>query len=232
MHDRRLERRLGREAKVAARAAARAVSAHAAAVERQEWVRRRARRRLPVQAAVAGGSTAGVVFLGFGDGWLVLAVGSGLLAMRSLARLTHRRPALPPPSFTPAAVPPPPPRGSAAWPALRRLEEARTSMARMLPLVAPAGRDAAEEAWRCAAANDTALRWQAARLGAVEPHRGAEPALTEPLWEGVAAQERLVAGLADLVAASADPHAALRLQDATEALHALAAGLREVSGGG
>jgi hypothetical protein len=42
------------------------------------------------------------------------------------------------------------------------------------------------------------------------------------------AQERLVAGLADLVSASADPHATMRLQDATDALHGLAQGLREV----
>lgn len=233
MDDRGLERRLTKEARVAARAAARAARIHAQSLARQERLRSRARRRLPVQVAVAGGSTAGVAFLGLGDGWLVLAVGSGLLALRSLSRLTQRAPAVPPsPSFTPAAVPAPPPRGSAAWPALGRLEDARTAMARLLPLVAPAGRDAADEAWRCAADNDIALRWQAARLGAVEPHRGVEPALTEPLYAGVEAQERLVAGLADLVAASADPHAVLRLQDATDALHALAAGLREVSGGG
>jgi len=231
MDDRGLERRLTKESRVAARAAARAARAQAQSVARVERMRRRARRRLPVQVAVAGGSSAGVVFLGLGDGWLVLAVGSGVLALRSLSRLTQRAP-VEPSAFTRAAVPAPPPRGSAAWPALRRLEDARAAMARLLPLVAPAGRDAAEEAWRCAADNDVALRWQAARLGAVEPHRGAEPALIEPLYAGVEAQERLVAGLADLVAASADPHAVLRLQDATDALHALAAGLREVSGGG
>ncbi|MCU1590922.1 MAG: hypothetical protein JWP11_2178, partial [Frankiales bacterium] len=89
-------------------------------------------------------------------------------------------------------------------------------------------RDAADDAWRCAADNDAALRWQAARLAAVEPHRGAEPALMDLLYGGVVAQERLVAGLADLVSASADPHAVSRLQDATDALHGLASGLREV----
>ncbi|MCY7366402.1 MAG: hypothetical protein LH469_13980, partial [Frankiaceae bacterium] len=61
-----------------------------------------------------------------------------------------------------------------------------------------------------------------------EPHRGAEPALLRTLEEGVACQERLVGAVADLVAASADPLAGTRLQDATDALHGLAQGLREV----
>ncbi|MCU1672164.1 MAG: hypothetical protein JWN77_277, partial [Frankiales bacterium] len=84
------------------------------------------------------------------------------------------------------------------------------------------------EAWRTATEADVALRWQAARLAAVEPHRGAEPELVDQLFRGVVAQERLVVGLADLVSASADPLATNRLQDATDALHGLAHGLRQV----
>ena len=49
-----------------------------------------------------------------------------------------------------------------------------------------------------------------------------------PLYAGVEAQERLVTAVADLVAACADPRASARLQDATDALHGLAQGLREV----
>jgi hypothetical protein len=49
-----------------------------------------------------------------------------------------------------------------------------------------------------------------------------------PLFTGVEAQERLVTAVADLVAACVDPHATARLQDATDALHGLAQGLREV----
>jgi hypothetical protein len=225
--DRRLARRLAREARLADKVASRAARLHARAVVRQQRQRLRARRWLPAEVAVCAGSVVGAGVLGFGDGWLVVAVGSGLLALRSAGRLV--RPAtLPPPALPAAAVPPPPGPSSAAFPAVRRLEEARLALAKLLPLVAPAGRDAAEEAWRCAQDNDRALRWQAARLAAVEPHRGAEPQLMRLLEDGVQAQERLVAGMADLVSASADPHAVLRLQDATDALHGLAAGLRDV----
>jgi hypothetical protein len=225
--DRRLERRLAREAQAAAKVGARVARVQAKEVARRARLRGRARRRLPVELAAATGATAGVVFLGWGDGWLVLAVGSGLLAARSVGRLLSGGVAAPP-VLPPVAVPPPPPVSSAAFPAVRRLENARGALHRLVPLVAPAGRDAAAEAWRCAVDNDQSLRWQAARLAAVEPHRGADPELLDLLFAGVVAQERLVAGLADLVSASADPHAVRRLQDATDALHALAAGLREL----
>ena len=98
----------------------------------------------------------------------------------------------------------------------------------LLPLVAPAGTDAAHEAWQAAGEADAALRWQAARLAAVEPHRGPSAELMQPLYDGVACQERLLAAVADLVAASADPLATGRLQDATDALHGIAMGLREL----
>ncbi|MDP9435990.1 MAG: hypothetical protein M3P93_12685, partial [Actinomycetota bacterium] len=92
-----------------------------------------------------------------------------------------------------------------------------------------------QEAWSAAAEADAALRWQAARLAAVEPHRGADPHLLDALLDGVACQERLVTAVADLVAASADPtlgsrdaSAARRLQDVTDRLHGLADGLRSL----
>ena len=125
-------------------------------------------------------------------------------------------------------VPMPPPAHSAAFPAVKRLELVRAELYRLLPLVAPVGREAGEQAWHAAAEADTTLRWQAARLAAVEPHRGADPELLRHLEDGVACQERLVTAVADLVAASADPLARGRLQDATDALHGLAQGLREL----
>ncbi|GAC1442529.1 MAG: hypothetical protein NVS3B26_00070 [Mycobacteriales bacterium] len=227
MDDQRLVRRLARDARAADRVAARVARGHRRALARAVRLRHRARRHLPAQLLVTVGSTAAVVGLGAGKDWLLLAAGSGLLTVRSAARLV-RPVAIPTPPARAAAAAPPPPVGSAAFPAVRRLEVARQALTRLLPLVAPAGREAAEQAWRCAADNDHALRWQAARLAAVEPHRGAEPELLALLHAGVDAQERLVAGLADLVSASADPHAVLRLQDATDALHGLAAGLREL----
>jgi hypothetical protein len=226
--DRRVARRLDREARAAAGAHERALRLHARALARRERVLRRARTALPVQAVTAAGSATGVVALGLGSWWYVVSVGAGLAALRSV-RTLRRPPAVPelPPGTT-LAPPPVPPRASAAFPAVRRLEDARISFLRLLPLVAPAGRDVAEEAWRAAAEADLALRWQAARLAGIEPHRGAEPALVDHLYSGVVAQERLVAGLADLVSASADPLADRRLQEATDALHGLAQGLREV----
>ncbi|CAA9355780.1 MAG: hypothetical protein AVDCRST_MAG07-3534 [uncultured Frankineae bacterium] len=227
--DRRLAKRLTREARLAAQASAHAHAKQVRAARRVERARLRARRALPWQGGTVVASTA-LVVAGAGPDQALGVV--GLLALvagvRSVAALLRPPPqavpALPP---TPPVAPPPDPR-SAAWPAVRRLEGVRYELVRLIPLVAPVGRAVADEAWRAAGEADAALRWQAARLAAVEPHRGAEPELMRPLYAGVQAQERLVVAVADLVAASADPMATRRLQDATDALHGLAQGLREV----
>lgn len=228
--DRELARRLHRDARAAAKARLRAELAQARAVHRRERRLRKARERLPRQALVGlGGALASIPldgFLGFTAG--AVAVVGAVGAVRSVGVL--RSPAPPPRPVLPAApaVPMPPPPGSAAFPAVRRLEAVREELRRLVPLVAPAGREAAEEAWQAASEADTALRWQAARLAAVEPHRGVDAELLRALEDGVGCQERLVVAVADLVAASADPLAAARLQDATDRLHGLAQGLREV----
>ena len=227
--DRRLAKRLAREARTSARASAYAEAAQARAVRRRTRRIARARRALPVY----GGTLAASAGLLAATGLDTLAGGLGFVAVLGAFRSVAVLIGPPPPSVRalpaaqPAAAPPPDPR-SAAWPAVRRLEAVRQELVRLLPLVAPAGRAAAEEAWHAAAESDAALRWQAARLAAVEPHRGADAELLRPLFTGVEAQERLVTAVADLVAASADPRASARLQDATDALHGLAQGLREV----
>ncbi len=228
LDDRQLAKRLTRDARAATRASARVRAAHARAVERRERALRRARHALPWRAgtAVAAATYAVAVEPGLlvGTVGAVAAVG----AFRSLVTLL--RPPVAPLLALPPAAPaaPVPDRRSAAWPAVRRLEAVRGELVRLLPLVSPAGRDVADEAWGAAAEADAALRWQAARLAAVEPHRGAEPGLLRPLYAGVERSERLVLAVADLVCASADPLAASRLQDATDAVHGLAQGLREV----
>jgi hypothetical protein len=228
--DRRLARRLARESRAAGRVAARAELLHLKALARRERVLRRAHRHLR-QGAV-GAVVAAAATLFEPDSSPVLWVLAALFALRAVHAFSTLRqpPVVPtaPASLQLPRTPPPPSPQSAAFPAVRRLEDARAAMARLAPLVAPAGREVADEAWRTASDADTALRWQAARLAAVEPHRGAEPALIDLLYSGVVAQERLVAGMADLVSASADPHAVGRLQDATDALNGLAQGLREV----
>jgi hypothetical protein len=227
--DRRLARRLARESRAAGRVAARAELLHVKALARRERVLRRAHRHLRQGAVGALVATAATLFEPGGSPLLwVLAALFALRAVHAFSTLRHPPSVPTAPAFQVPRIPPPPPPGSAAFPAVRRLEDARAAMARLVPLVAPAGREVADEAWRTASDTDTALRWQAARLAAVEPHRGAEPALMDLLYSGVVAQERLVVGMADLVSASADPHAVDRLQDATDALHGLAQGLREV----
>lgn len=200
---------------------------HERLTARRERLLGRARRALPLHGAAAVGTAALAVPL---DRHLLFVTAfCSLVAVRAAGTLRHppQVPALP---AARAAAAPPPPRGSSAWPAVVRLEQVRDELVRLVPLVGPAGREAAHEAWYAAGEADTALRWQAARLGAVEPYRGPDPELLGSLLDGVARQELLVTAMADLVAAS-DVHlpgASLRLQDATDALHGLAEGLRAV----
>lgn len=228
--DRQLAKRLHRDARAAAKAQLRADVAHTKAVRRRERRIRKARSALPAQAVVTTGSVLAYVPL---TGWWEVVSGGaavvfGLRALRSVRVL--RSPPPEPRRALPVApaVPMPPPPTSVTFPAVRRLEAVREELRRLLPLVAPAGRPAAEEAWEAAAEADTALRWQAVRLAAVEPHRALDADLLRTLEDGVQCQERLVVAVADLVAASADPLASGRLQDATDRLHGLAQGLREV----
>jgi hypothetical protein len=229
--DARLARQLARDAERARRAHALAVAEHDAAVARRERLLSRSRRIVPTWTVLSGGSATAALVVADAPATPLLGVFAGLGAMRvALAVRRVRRPPpvpAPPPALQPAPPPPPHPR-SAAFPVVRRLEGTRAALQSLLPLCSPATREAAEEAWYAAAEADTALRWQAARLAAAEPHRGVDPALLAGLEAGVTAQEGLVQAVADLVAACADPHGAQRLQDLTDRLHGLAAGLREV----
>jgi len=224
--DRLLARQLARQARAAGKAQARAARGHASAVRRRERLLRRSRRDLPGGALVASSALTGAVFL---DWWgLYLLAGYGGLRAVLAARRLLRPPPIPLAPVLAPGPPPPPHPGSAAFPAVRRLEQVRASLVHLVPLVAPVGRDAAGEAWQAAGEADLVLRWQAARLAAAEPHLGVDGHLVALLDDGVAAQERLVTAVADLVTASADPHDDGRLQDVTDRLRGLAAGLREV----
>lgn len=228
--DRQLAKRLTRDARAAAKAQLRAEIAHERAVRRRERRIRKAREALPRQAVLAVGLGLASFPMDAGWAWAAggVAIFSAVGAIRGVAVLRGPQPPPVRPVAALPAIPMPPPPGSVAFPAVRRLEAVREELRRLVPLVAPTGREAAEEAWQAASEADTALRWQAARLAAVEPHRGVEPDLLRTLEEGVSCQERLVVAVADLVAASADPLASSRLQDATDRLHGLAQGLREV----
>jgi hypothetical protein len=228
--DARLARQMARDAENARRARARAEREHALALARRERVLRRSKRALPAGAVLGAG--AGMATLPAEGGAALLLAGvagyGGLRVAAAVRRLRNPPAVPPPPPALPAGPPPPPHPRSTAFPHVRRLEQARGALHSLMPLVGPGGREVAEEAWRAAAEADAALRWQAARLAAAEPYRGVDPAVLAALEDGVASQERLVQGLADLVAAGADPHGSERLQDVTDRLHGLAAGLREV----
>lgn len=233
VHDLLLARRLHRDGRAAARARLRAEVAYVKAVQRRERRLARARVSLPRRALLALG--AGLVSIPL-DGALQAVTGgvsvyAAVFAVHSFAVLHGPQvPALPQPPAPaePPALPTPPAPGSVAFPYVLRLERVHDELRRLLPLVAPAGRAAGEEAWQAAAEADQALRWQAARVAAVEPHRPMDPELLQGLEDGVRCQEQLLAAVADLVAASADPLATWRLREATDALHGLAQGLREL----
>lgn len=227
--DRRAVRRLARDAAAARQSHERAVRAHGAAVARRERVLQASRRAVPVYGTVAVGAAAAVVPVAGGTGTLLTAVAGAAAVRVAVALQRLRRPPAVPPLPSPVQVPPPPPpAGSASFPAVRRLEVARRDLAALVPLVGPGGRAVAEDAWAAAASADTELRWQAARLAAAEAYRGADAAGLAELEAGVVAQERLVHAVADLVGASADPHRGGLLQDVTDRVQGLAAGLREV----
>ncbi len=216
------------DARVVEKARAKAVRRHERAVARRERVLLRARRAVPRHLLLGGAATAVVVLASGWEDWVFgpVATVSAVVLVRAVTVLRHPPPLPEPPVLLTA--PPAPPAGSSAAPAVLRLDRVREQLDRLAPLVGPSGREAAADALRAAAEAETALRWQAARLAAVEPHRGAEPALLAALVEGVACQERLVAALADLVAASDPRSPAGGLQDAADALHGLADGLRQV----
>jgi len=228
--DRQLAKRLARDARAAQKAQLRVEVAHTKAVRRRGKAVERARASLPVQVVLAVGAGVAVIPLEPGLSFVALTASAvaGLGAYRSARVL--RLPPLPPlpASAVTTGLPPPPHPRSAAFPAVRRLEAVREELRRLLPLVSPAGREVALQAWQAAGEADAALRWQAARLAAVEPHRGADQVLMRQLDDGVACQEQLMRAVADLVAASADPLATGRLQDATDALTGLAQALREL----
>jgi len=205
---------------------------HARAQERRERQRGRARRQLPAQGVVAVG--AAVASLPADGGWQAVTVfASGLAALlgwRSLAIV--RRPPLPSLPALPAAATPAirVRRSSAAYDALRRLDAVREELEQLLPLVQHG--EVAAETWQAAGSADTVLRGQAHRLAAVEPHRGADPALVEPLYAGVVRQEQLVLAVCDLVAASGQPSPRQPVLEAIDRLHALAQGMREATRAG
>lgn len=228
--DARLARQLARDAERARRAHALAVVQHRAAVVRRERVLVRSRKALPTWSVI--GAAAGLATLPADGGATVVLAGiagyGGVRATVAVRRLRHPPAVPPPPPGLPSVPPPAPDPHSASFPAVRRLAQAHQALRSLLPLVGPAGREVAEQAWSAAAEADNALRWQAARLSAAEPYRGVDGAVLAALEQGVQAQENLVQAVADLVAAGADPHGAARVQDLTDRLHGLAAGLREV----
>ena len=200
---------------------------------------RRARAALGrrIVAATGLGAAAAVLLpysgIGLPDvGWTTAAAAaaaSALVAGRRVRRLERH---VPPPAL--------PRQTSAARPATDRLGRA---VGALTALTARLGAGASDPAVEAAAA-ERSLRELAARVDAVEAALAIAPAeayagliearrlILARLHEGIEAYERLVGAVAQCVAADAigpsDAVARHRLDEATDALHGLAAGLSEV----
>lgn len=203
---------------------------HQRAVSRARAV---AQRRIIAAAALTGATTVLVPYAGIGMidvAWAAAAAGtaaSAVLARRQSRRLER----MPPPVRIPR-------RASSARPAVDRLTRAGAALADLLRRLGSPASDTAVEA----AAADRSLRDLAAsidsldaalRVTPAEAHDGlveARAVLLARLDEGTLAYERLVAAAAECVAVAAggpDEGASVRLREATERLHGLAAGLSE-----
>jgi hypothetical protein len=195
---------------------------------------RRARRRVRTEAGVATGFAAltgvavtapGPEIIEYGLGGVAALV--GLQAVRAHRRLRElRREPAPPPR--PARAP----KGSVARGPLDRLASQEQALHGLLAHLG----EAADEPRRVAAQAARGLRELGARLAAVErAHRlsgglhEAVAALAGQLHAGLASYDALVVAAADAVAADAGLRTPAPLQDATDALAGLAAGLRALA---
>lgn len=194
------------------------------------------RRRITLAAGLSGATAVLLPYgggLGLPDvGWSAAAAASIASAYWARRRLAELRDYVPPPAV--------PRRLSPARPAVDRLARGAATLRAMLVRLG----SAAEDTWSEADAAERSLRELAARVelidaaltvAPVEVHPGlheARQTLLVRLDEGTQAYELLVAAAAQCVAATAgapgDAFARRRLEEATERLHGLAAGLHEV----
>lgn len=171
--------------------------------------------------------------------WAVAAVGCALEAGAWGRAMVLRSRAEPPAApALPHAVPSPPPRGSAAWPALRRLEAALTALRRLTPAL-PAGlAEAAEPSVAAARAAYEVGRAQAAQIAATETALAIISAADRPGLEQVrsqllaeldlaaAAVEHLLTSATGLIGTASGYDAQSRLSAATAEVVARTYGLR------
>jgi hypothetical protein len=136
--------------------------------------RRRLRRARVVSTEFAVGTVGSAVGIVVAHGaaqvgWIAAtaacAVETGLWGRKLLQRRQSAPPAAP---ALPQAVPAPPPRGSAAWPALRRVESAVTAIRRLAPALPPDLVEAATPSVDAARAAYDMSRAQAAQIAATE----------------------------------------------------------------
>ncbi|MEV0085907.1 hypothetical protein [Saccharopolyspora sp. NPDC050642] len=174
-----------------------------------------------------------------GLGGLAVISGVGAVKVGLKYRRLMRTP-LPEPQPEPAALPP---QGSAARVPMQRLRDAEQSLRHALTQLTSAGAgSAAADARATADIAAAELRRVAERIVAVEaaiPHapETQKPALQadvqrlrEELDEGLDGYGGLVAAAGRAVAASGAPEQKYLMQDATDRLAGLAAGLREIFG--
>jgi hypothetical protein len=208
---------------------------HAHAVRAHERAIRSARRWTARYACAA---TAALVAVPLSSGWSevvwgatsgVLATGAGLSA-REARRRDGRRPPLAPPA--PAALPGPPPLGSAAWPALRRIDVASAALRRLAATAPRAAKDALTPTVAAAIAVEDEARRQAWRIGLAE----ADPRHSAGgLAADLADLDRAADAVEDLLASAealldGGGHGASALRSAIDDATARAYGLRVAAG--
>ncbi|MFL6138640.1 MAG: hypothetical protein ACJ74O_12665 [Frankiaceae bacterium] len=222
----------------------------AAAHERAMTAHRRAvRRATRWTGRYAGAAGVALVIVPLTHGWAELGWGATSAALavragRSALEARRRRSATGPlPPALPPALPAPPPPGSAAWPALRRVDAATAALRRLLTGVPSGERAVLAPALQAATGADDAARLQAAEVAAIEAtlqatHRdgGWRPELTSELTSELAdrlagldraadAVEELVAGARALLRTTGQD-AASRLRAAVDEVVARSYGVR------
>lgn len=234
--DRQLERELTREALESRLARQRALAIWERTVASRKRSLRAARRSLAPAAVTAGVSAVAMVPLGHDAQTLAgaVAVGACVRVATAVRALRSREPLPERPQLDPP-VPGPPPRGSAAFPAVRRLVEQERVLASLLATVtalAPWTTDATDAAAAAGRAGAIRVRTAAATVGLLERARTPTGELLKAIDEELAAFDRLLAAAGVLAHAATLPwdRSGSGAQGAVDALLAAAYGLRVAAG--
>lgn len=234
--DRQLERELNREALEARLAQQRKLAVWERTVQGRRRSLRTARRALVPSAVTAAGSA--IAMLPLADDAQTLAgavvIGASVRLVTAVRTLRSQHPLPERPQLEPP-VPAPPPRGSAAFPAVRRLVEQErilTSLLGTVAALAPWTTEATDAAGAAGRAGAVRIRTAAATVGLLEQAGTPTGELLKVIDEELAAFDRLLAAAGVLAHAATLPwdRSGSGAQGAVNELLAAAYGLRVAAG--